>query len=102
MDLLAWGGAAESANHGRHGFRGRRACAGRFPGWRARCDPFGGRRCAVASPVSYPRGVTDSERMNDVAGAPVRINREICAVTFQGSISCMEVQTGQVLWEQPL
>ncbi|CCD29694.1 Outer membrane assembly lipoprotein YfgL [Candidatus Glomeribacter gigasporarum BEG34] len=54
------------------------------------------------SPVSYPRGVTDSERMNDVAGAPVRINREICAVTFQGSISCMEVQTGQVLWEQPL
>jgi outer membrane protein assembly factor BamB len=51
--------------------------------------------------VSYPRGVTEVERINDVAGAPTLVGRETCAVTFQGRVGCFEAETGRPLWEQP-
>jgi outer membrane protein assembly factor BamB len=53
------------------------------------------------SPVSYPSGVTEVERINDVAGAPTLVGRETCAVTFQGRIGCFEAETGRPVWEQP-
>jgi outer membrane protein assembly factor BamB len=51
--------------------------------------------------VSYPSGVTEVERINDVAGAPVLVGRGVCAVTFQGRIGCFNVENGQPLWTDP-
>jgi outer membrane protein assembly factor BamB len=48
--------------------------------------------------VSYPSGVTEVERINDVAGAPVLVGGGACAVTFQGRIGCFNVENGQPLW----
>ena len=53
------------------------------------------------TPVSYPSGVTEVERINDVAGAPTLVGRETCAVTFQGRIGCFEAESGRPVWEQP-
>lgn len=53
------------------------------------------------TPVSYPRGVTEVERINDVAGAPTLVGSQTCAVTFQGRIGCFDVLSGNALWEQP-
>ncbi len=48
--------------------------------------------------VSYPSGVTEMERINDVAGSPVLVGRGVCAVTYQGRIGCFDVQNGQAIW----
>ncbi|WP_323072149.1 outer membrane protein assembly factor BamB [Mycetohabitans endofungorum] len=53
------------------------------------------------TPVSYPRGVTEVERINDVVGAPTLVGSQTCAVTFQGRIGCFDVLSGRALWEQP-
>ncbi|GAM52383.1 outer membrane protein assembly factor BamB [Mycoavidus cysteinexigens] len=53
------------------------------------------------TPVAYPSGVTEVERLNDVAGAPTLVDYQTCAVTFQGRLGCFNVQTGQPLWERP-
>lgn len=52
------------------------------------------------APVSFPKGVTEVERINDVTGAPTLVGAEACAVTFQGRISCFDANSGQPVWEQ--
>jgi outer membrane protein assembly factor BamB len=51
--------------------------------------------------VSYPAGVTEVERVNDVAGAPTWVDSRVCAVTFQGRIGCFNAQDGQPIWTHP-
>jgi outer membrane protein assembly factor BamB len=53
------------------------------------------------TPVAYPAGVNEVERINDVVGAPAVIGDKVCAVTFQGRLGCFNQYTGQLLWEQP-
>jgi outer membrane protein assembly factor BamB len=52
------------------------------------------------TPVSYPKGVTEVERINDVTGAPTLVNAETCAVTFQGQLGCFDANSGRPLWEK--
>jgi len=53
------------------------------------------------APVSFPKGVTEVERINDVTGAPVLVGAEACAATFQGRIGCFDANSGRPIWEQP-
>ncbi|WP_116137142.1 outer membrane protein assembly factor BamB [Trinickia diaoshuihuensis] len=53
------------------------------------------------APVSFPKGVTEVERINDVTGAPTLVGAEACAVTFQGRLGCFDANSGQPVWEQP-
>jgi outer membrane protein assembly factor BamB len=53
------------------------------------------------TPVSYPKGVTEVERINDVTGPPTLIGAETCAVTFQGQLGCFDANSGRALWEKP-
>ncbi|MFM0466580.1 outer membrane protein assembly factor BamB [Paraburkholderia strydomiana] len=52
------------------------------------------------TPVSYPKGVTEVERINDVTGRPTLVGSETCAVTFQGQIGCFDANSGRALWEK--
>src|SRR6201996_108153 len=52
------------------------------------------------TPVSYPKGVTEVERINDVTGAPGLVGAQTCAVTFQGRIGCFDANTGRPDWER--
>jgi outer membrane protein assembly factor BamB len=48
--------------------------------------------------VSYPKGVSEIERLNDVTGQPMVSGRQVCATTFQGRIACLELANGQPQW----
>jgi outer membrane protein assembly factor BamB len=51
------------------------------------------------TPVSYPKGVTEVERINDVTGPPTLIGAQTCAVTFQGQLGCFDANSGRAVWE---
>ncbi|WP_153100682.1 outer membrane protein assembly factor BamB [Paraburkholderia hayleyella] len=53
------------------------------------------------TPVSYPKGVTEVERINDVTGPPTLVGSQTCAVTFQGQLGCFDANSGRAVWEQP-
>ncbi|ESJ22350.1 pyrrolo-quinoline quinone [Cupriavidus sp. HPC(L)] len=50
------------------------------------------------STISYPKGVSEIERLNDVTGLPMINGRQVCATTFQGRIACLELANGQPQW----
>ena len=52
------------------------------------------------TPVSYPKGVTEVERINDVTGPPTLVGAQTCAVTFQGQLGCFDANSGRPLWEK--
>jgi outer membrane protein assembly factor BamB len=52
------------------------------------------------APVSFPKGVTEVERINDVTGAPTLVGAQTCAVTFQGRIGCFDANSGRPVWEK--
>ncbi|HTN67251.1 MAG TPA: outer membrane protein assembly factor BamB [Burkholderiaceae bacterium] len=56
----------------------------------------GGPRWEVA--VGDPRGTTELERIADTSGSPVLLEREVCAVAYQGSIGCFDASTGAARW----
>ena len=50
------------------------------------------------APVSFAKGSTEVERINDVVGTP-NINRnQVCAVSYQGRIGCFDLTTGTNRW----
>src|ERR1700712_1297223 len=53
------------------------------------------------APVSFPKGVTEVERINDVTGAPSLVGAQTCAVTFQGRLGCFDANSGRPVWEKP-
>lgn len=53
------------------------------------------------TPVSYPKGVTEVERINDVTGPPTLVGAQACAVTFQGQLGCFDANSGRPVWEKP-
>lgn len=47
---------------------------------------------------AQPKGANELERIADVVGSPLVIGREVCAVTYQGRIGCLDVVTGAPIW----
>ncbi|HKR45839.1 MAG TPA: outer membrane protein assembly factor BamB [Paraburkholderia sp.] len=52
------------------------------------------------TPVSYPKGVTEVERINDVSGPPTLVGATTCAVTFQGQLGCFDANSGRPMWQK--
>lgn len=50
--------------------------------------------------IALPGGATEIERIADVVGVPVLGRRELCAVTFQGRASCVDLGTGRPVWSR--
>ena len=48
--------------------------------------------------VAQPRGVTELERIADVAAAPLLDEDQICAVAYQGRLACFDQQKGGLEW----
>ena len=69
----------------------------------------GGRLVALAIPngnvtwegvVAIPRGATELERVADVTSLPVVDGQRVCAVAFQGRVSCFDAAGGTPLWSR--
>lgn len=52
--------------------------------------------------VAAPRGVTELERISDIAGTAVFGRREVCAVAYQGRAACFDLGDGRALWARDL
>lgn len=50
--------------------------------------------------VSTPRGTTELERISDVTSPPVVMDGVVCAVAFQGRLSCFDAANGNPLWSR--
>ena len=50
------------------------------------------------TPVSFPKGFSEIERLNDVTAKPSMEGDILCAVSYQGRIGCGQARTGQLLW----
>jgi len=56
----------------------------------------GGVRWEIA--LGDPRGATELERIADVSGFPVVFERQVCAVTYQGRVGCVDLVNGAAQW----
>lgn len=52
------------------------------------------------STVSIPRGRTDLERIVDIDGDPLVVDRYVFVSTYQGEMAAMNVINGEVLWRR--
>ena len=50
------------------------------------------------TPVSFPKGFSEIERLNDVTAKPSMESDILCAVSYQGRIGCGQARTGSLLW----
>ncbi|WP_296945146.1 outer membrane protein assembly factor BamB [uncultured Massilia sp.] len=48
--------------------------------------------------VGVARGATELERVTDIGGAPVIIDGDVCAVSYQGRAGCFDLLTGSARW----
>ena len=71
----------------------------------------GGRLVALAaatgnvgwdSVVALPRGTTELERVADVMGPPVVDGDRVCAVAYQGRVTCFDTQSGTTIWARDM
>jgi outer membrane protein assembly factor BamB len=52
--------------------------------------------------VSQPRGNTELERISDITSNPVVDSEQVCAIAFQGRLSCFDVIMGNPLWNRDI
>jgi outer membrane protein assembly factor BamB len=81
-------------------FAGTQAALAGFPGGTFAAINLNTGDAFWQTPVSFPKGVTEVERINDVTGAPTLVGAETCAVTFQGRLGCFDANSGRPQWEK--
>jgi outer membrane protein assembly factor BamB len=52
--------------------------------------------------VGEPRGATELERVADVSGAPIIVGSDVCAVAYQGRVTCFNMKNGAIRWGKML
>ncbi|BDX21649.1 outer membrane protein assembly factor BamB [Polynucleobacter sp. TUM22923] len=50
------------------------------------------------TPISFPKGFSEIERLNDVTAKPSMEGDVICAVSYQGRVGCGQARTGNLIW----
>lgn len=50
--------------------------------------------------VALPKGATELERVADVTSLPVIQGGEVCAVAYQGRVTCFDLNNGNQLWSR--
>jgi outer membrane protein assembly factor BamB len=70
-----------------------------MPGGRLLAIEPGGGAVVWEGVVAVPRGASDLERVNDVVGMPIVRGDYLCAVAYQGRITCFNAeQGGRTIW----
>ena len=52
--------------------------------------------------VATPKGATELERIADVTSLPVVLERQVCAVAYQGRVSCFDLLRGEAVWTRDM
>lgn len=54
------------------------------------------------STVSQPRGNTELERISDITSNPAADDEQVCAIAFQGRLSCVDISQGLTMWDREI
>jgi len=71
-----------------------------FPGGRLLAIAFSTGNVAWEGVVAIPRGATELERVADITSLPAIDGQQVCAVAFQGRVSCFDAAGGSPLWSR--
>lgn len=71
-----------------------------FPGGKLVALNLGTGAVGWEGTVARPRGTTELERIADVVSSPVTDLRQVCAVAFQGSVTCFDPVRGRSIWSR--
>ena len=71
-----------------------------FPGGRLVVLAASSGNLAWEGVVAIPRGATELERVADVTSLPAIDEQRVCAVAFQGRVSCFDPSGGALLWSR--
>jgi len=52
--------------------------------------------------VANPKGATELERIADVTGLPLVLERDVCAVAYQGRVACFDLSRGTLTWSRDI
>nr|WP_314547198.1 outer membrane protein assembly factor BamB [uncultured Massilia sp.] len=52
--------------------------------------------------VGVAKGATELERVTDIGGAPVIIDGDVCAATYQGRVGCFDLSNGSARWTRDI
>ncbi len=73
-----------------------------FPGGRLLAISVSTGNVAWEGVVAIPRGATELERVADITSLPAVDGQQVCAVAFQGRVSCFEPAGGSALWSRDM
>jgi outer membrane protein assembly factor BamB len=69
-----------------------------FPGGKLVAVNLGNGVAVWDGAVAQPKGATELERASDITSPPVIFQRMICAVAYQGRVSCFDLMRGNLIW----
>ena len=52
--------------------------------------------------VALPKGSTELDRVADITSLPVLLGENLCAVAYQGRVSCFDLKSGNLIWASPM
>lgn len=52
--------------------------------------------------VATPKGATELERITDITSLPIVLERQVCAVAYQGRVACFDAARGTLLWSRDI
>ena len=52
--------------------------------------------------VANPKGATELERIADVTSMPLVLERDVCAVAYQGRVACFDLARGTLTWSRDI
>lgn len=73
-----------------------------FPGGKLIAVNMANGAAAWDGTVALPKGVTELDRVADITSAPVISGRSVCAVAFQGRVSCFDLGNGSLIWARDM
>lgn len=50
--------------------------------------------------IAIPEGATDLDKLTDVSVRPVLYDKDICAATFNGRLSCLDAISSTIIWSK--
>ena len=86
----------------------RRHCQARRPVRRDRRRPFAYKWTSLPEllgwdgTVANPKGSTELERIADVTSMPLALDKDVCAIAYQGRVACFDMARGTLSWSRDI
>ena len=52
--------------------------------------------------VANPKGSTELERIADVTSMPLALDKDVCAIAYQGRVACFDMARGTLSWSRDI